>query len=76
MAENHEIGARGDLGVGAQRLAAHLGSQAASALGDGVGAEHRTTPPARQRAGHVPAADQAYLHEVSKLAGMIATTRP
>ena len=75
VAEDDELRAGGNLCVARERLASHLGSQAPRALGDRVGAQNRTTPSARERAGHVPAADQTYLHEDRRLPSEDAATR-
>ena len=53
VAENDQIGAFGHLSVVRERFAADLSGQSSGALGERVGAQQRTTPPARERAGHV-----------------------
>ena len=67
VTEHHQIGPPGDLPVGGERLSADLCREAPCPLGDGIGAHHGTAPPAGQRAGHVPATDETYLHEWLRL---------
>ena len=62
VGEDDEVGALGELAVGRDRLAAELGGQRRRAAGAGVGAQHRLAPAARERARHVPGADEADLH--------------
>ncbi len=64
MAEHHELGPLGDQRVRCERLSPDLGGQRLGAVGERVGAQQRTPPPASERAGHVPATDQADLHDV------------
>ena len=59
----HDVGALGELAVGGERLAAELVGERGGAAGAGVGAQHGLAPAARERAGHVPGADEADLHD-------------
>ena len=67
MAEHHELGAGGHLGVARKRLPPGLPRQRMGALGDGIEAQHRAPPPAGKRARHVAATDQSYLHRATTL---------
>src|SRR4029077_3729761 len=51
-----------------KRLASDLRGEGARTIGQRVGAQQRTAPPAGQRASHVSCADQSYLHEGLTLA--------
>ncbi len=65
VAQDHDVGALGDLGRGGERLAADLVGQRPRALGDDVGAQHGPTPAEGEPPGHAPGADEAEHHRVS-----------
>ena len=67
VAEHEQVRAGGNLGIVRERFAAHLLDDAARALIDRVRAQHRPPPPTGQRARHVPATDETYFHEGSRL---------
>ncbi len=67
VAEHHELGALGDLGVARERLPPGLLGQRDRAGGDRIEAQHRPPPPAGERARHVACSDQSYLHRAPTL---------
>ena len=73
MAQHDQLGPLRDQRVRGERFATDLGGQRLRSVGERVRAQERTAPSASKRASHVAAADEAYLHEGSRLAADMAT---